>query len=161
MKAVRVLLNDLADIQARRKQVADAINAGDHNDCSLDEALKDDIADLLIDSAEALAASLNRADLLAAHLDDFESAAECGADEDSHVEAIRLAARDLLNAASGAAAPATADDSTTLTELRKAHAHALQAADGDSNDDEIAAWRETAELATALLPGYTEPTITD
>lgn len=42
-------------------------------------------------------------------------------------------------------------------DLHRAHADALRAAYGDSNDDEIAAWREVAELATALLPGYTQP----
>lgn len=54
-------------------------------------------------------------------------------------------------------APDTIVDRDRITELRKAHSQALRAADGDSNDDEIEAWRETAELAMALIPGYQEP----
>lgn len=154
MNALRELLNDLADIQARREQEADAIDAGEHNDYGLYDELEDDIADLLIDRAAALAALLDKADLLAATLGDLDAATDSGGDDDGNDEAIRVAARDLLEDT-----PTAAVREDLLAAVRAAHTQALHAADGDSNDDEIAAWRETAELATAFIPGYEDPTI--
>ena len=155
MKALRTLLDDLADIQARREQEADAIDAGEHNDYDLYDELEDDIADLLVDNAEALTALLGKIDTLATHLDNLDRAEGDG--DDGHDEAIRVAARDLIEDAPTNTTPDTADGSPRLAELRQAHTRALHAADGDSNDEEIEAWRDTAEMATALVPGYQQP----
>lgn len=163
MKNLRTLLEDLADLQNRRQQEADDIDAGEHSDYGLYDELKDDIADLVTDNADMLAALLDKADTLATNLADFDTADEEGEDNDGHDEAIRVATRDLVTLAGGSTTPDATDHNASrapsLAALRGTHAQALRAADGDSNDDEIAAWRDTAELATALLPDYAEPII--
>lgn len=45
----------------------------------------------------------------------------------------------------------------TLLDLRAAHQIALDAAMGDSNDEEIEAWRELAEAALSAVPDYIGP----
>lgn len=156
MKNVHALLNDLADIQARCQRESDDIETGKHNDYGLYDELRGDIGDLLIDNAAALTSLLGKLNSLTEAVDASDTAAESGDIDDSHDEAIRVAARSLVEQACSVNSQDTGPD---FTELRQAHTTALRAADGDSNDDEIAAWRETAELATAYLPGYQEPDI--
>ncbi|PZT90355.1 MAG: hypothetical protein DI630_31075 [Gordonia sp. (in: high G+C Gram-positive bacteria)] len=156
------MLDQYSDLQRRRRKENDAIESGEHNDYRLYDELHADIADLLIDNAEALTGLLGRLDSLAEAVTERDTAAEDGEDDDAHDEAIRVAARDLAELVGGSATPDESGRSTktpNLDELRKAHTRALQAADGDSNDDEIEAWRDTAALATALLPGYQDPII--
>lgn len=153
---LRQMLDQYSDLQRRRRNENDAIESGEHGSYELYDELHADIADLLIDNAAALIALLSAVDSLAEAMTAYDSASEA---DGGHDEAIRVAARDLLEGASTATAPVTADASARFIELRQAHTQALQAADGDSNDDEIAAWRDTAEQATALLPGYEEPSI--
>lgn len=156
---LRQMLDQYSDLQRKRRTENDALESGEHNDYRLYDELHADIADLLIDNAEALTGLLGKLDSLAEAVTERDTAAEDGEDDDGHDEAIRVAARDLVELVGGPATPHEPVSSTSLDELRKAHTRALQAADGDSNDDEIEAWRDTAELATALLPGYQEPNI--
>lgn len=158
---LRQMLDQYSDLQRQRRTENDAIESGEHGSYELYDELHADIADLLIDNAEALTGLLGKLDSLADAVTERDTAAEDGEDDDGHDEAIRVAARNLVKLA-GDSAPDEPGRSTTthsLDELRKAHTRALQAADGDSNDDEIEAWRDTAELATGLLPGYQEPNI--
>ncbi|TCJ75102.1 UNVERIFIED_ORG: hypothetical protein EDC92_12018 [Dietzia maris] len=154
--SLRELLDQYTSLQAQRAKENAAIEAGEHNDYSLYDELHGDIADLLIDHAPELTSLLVRLDALTDAVTAYDTTTEAGDNDDSHDEAIRVTAREVVEQTRGA------DDQTTrpdYADLRQAHAAALRAVDGDSNDDEIAAWRETAELATAYLPSYQEPVV--
>ena len=150
------LLTQYADLQRRRQQEADAIESGQHGSYELYDELEDDIAALLIDHAPELTSLLARLDALADAVTAYSTAADAGESDDGHDEAIRVAAREVVEQERGTGGEKAGTD---YGDLRQAHTQALRAADGDSNDAEIAAWRETAELATAYLPGYEEPSI--
>ncbi|MCT2300222.1 hypothetical protein M3G04_04795 [Dietzia cinnamea] len=149
---LRDMLDRYANLQRQRQQESDAIESGEHGSYELYDELEDNIAELFIDNAPALTALLARLDALTA----YDTATEAGDNDDSHDEAIRVAAREVMEQTRGAGGEHSEPD---YADLRQAHTAALRAVDGDSNDDEIAAWRETAELATAYLPGYQDPTI--
>lgn len=155
-----MLLRDMLDryskLQRQRQQESDAIESGEHGSYELYDELEDNIAELFIDNAPALTALLARLDALTAAVTAYDTATEAGDNDDSHDEAIRVAAREVMEQARGAGGEHSGPD---YADLRQAHTAALRAVDGDSNDDESAAWRETAELATAYLPGYQDPTI--
>ena len=153
---LRDMLDKYANLQRQRQQESDAIESGEHGSYELYDELEDNIAELFIDNAPALTTLLARLDALTAAVTAYDTATEAGDNDDSHDEAIRVAAREVMEQARGAGGEHSGPD---YADLCQAHTAALRAVDGDSNDDEIAAWRETAELATAYLPGYQEPTI--
>lgn len=70
-------------------------------------------------------------------------------------------ARDRLTSAEAAqqAAYEMCQDADQLRGLQGLHADALRSAEGDSNDDEIAAWRDLAETALGHVDGYVEPEV--
>lgn len=154
--SLRELLDQYTNLQAQRAKENAAIEAGEHNDYGLYDELHNDIADLLIDHAPALTSLLARLDALTDAVTAHDIAAVSAGNDDSHDEAIRVTAREVVEQAPVADGEHGGPD---YADLRQAHAAALRAVDGDSNDDEIAAWRETAELATAYLPSYQEPVV--